>query len=340
MSSREQLLNIVFIFVVAMALGSLLGLSILRTVDKRMSDISINIPEIKIPPAQVKVNCPSDYLSNQSFYQQLESNYQMRGGDYLNKEIESVPAKVNNNSVNRDPDGKGIYQGLAKNIHQDNLTVKPIPNIEKESRDKRDKGKKEIAKGITERDDSKNSDVELRNNNSRYFDYPDESVDFVRSRSRINNENHYLAKQQLESHKSSLFKPIHPKESYYDIDHYRGNAMKGDELRNCGVNTHSFYDGNYYDRKMGDNQYYKNPNEMDIRQLIKFKKSAKFDKMTLTDYINWLSLYINDDSEVLSFKNQQNLLKLLQKREITEKDIPRDEILPKTSRDAYYSIIE
>lgn len=291
MSTKEQMLNIIFIFVVAMALGSILGLSILRTVDKRMSDIAINIPEIKMP--NVKIDCPHN-----TFYQDLERNYHMKGGNIINNNIKSQPEEITKSIP--DPNGNDIFQQLNKNIVIDNVISKPIPNIKLSDKTQNDKTQ----------NDTK------------------QSLDFVRSKNRINDANYYLSQQQLESHKSSLFQPIDPNDSYLDIDYLSINKhQQPPPIIKPECQYNSLYPDSkkdqYFDRPCDSQQYYKNPDEMDMRQVMKFKKYAKFDKMTLTDYINWLSLYVNDDSEQLSLKNQQNLLKYLQNKPITEQDIPR-----------------
>lgn len=60
----DNLLNLIFIFLATVALGLMFGLTILKTIDSRLSEVSINLPEIKIPEAHVNVNFPD---SNKEF---------------------------------------------------------------------------------------------------------------------------------------------------------------------------------------------------------------------------------------------------------------------------------
>ena len=47
------------------------------------------------------------------------------------------------------------------------------------------------------------------------------------------------------------------------------------------------------------NTYYKHPNDMTVEQRKKFKEQASFAKMTLDDYRNWLSLWVNDETNLV-----------------------------------------
>jgi len=71
--------------------------------------------------------------------------------------------------------------------------------------------------------------------------------------------------------------------------------------------------------------YYKDPKNMTPQQIQKFKEKAKIYKMTLQDYINWLTMFI-DDPDALPPKHLSNLLKLRGGQSLTKDDIPRDQI--------------
>lgn len=71
--------------------------------------------------------------------------------------------------------------------------------------------------------------------------------------------------------------------------------------------------------------YYKDPKDMTPEQLQKFKTKAKFDHMTVQDYVNWLYLHNNEsDLENLTLRHLINLRKLLKGIPLTLNDIPRD----------------
>lgn len=56
--------------------------------------------------------------------------------------------------------------------------------------------------------------------------------------------------------------------------------------------------------------YYKDPKEMSPEQIIKFKKRAKLEKMTLGDYKNWLTLF-KHDQESLPNRHLANFQRLM-----------------------------
>ena len=75
---------------------------------------------------------------------------------------------------------------------------------------------------------------------------------------------------------------------------------------------------------------------MTDRQLYKFKVNAKFDKMTVQDYINWLVLF-EDDLDQLSPRHLNNFLKLKKGIKITLNDIPRDKLPPPMTAQTYFN---
>ena len=73
--------------------------------------------------------------------------------------------------------------------------------------------------------------------------------------------------------------------------------------------------------------YYKDPKEMTDRQLSKFKTKAKFNKMTLQDYVNWLQLFETESGQLNNF-NRQNLIKIQNGNRLIIDDIPKTAINP------------
>ena len=68
--------------------------------------------------------------------------------------------------------------------------------------------------------------------------------------------------------------------------------------------------------------YYKDLEEMTPAQIVKFKRKAKLEKMTLQDYRNWLSLFLHDQ-ENLPRRHKENFNRLQQAQPIY--DIPLED---------------
>ena len=77
--------------------------------------------------------------------------------------------------------------------------------------------------------------------------------------------------------------------------------------------------------------YYIDPKNMTAEQKLRFKMYAKFNRMTVKDYVNWLLLYL-DEPEVLNHHNRKNLIKILRGEQLNSSDIPQPE--PKTPPNA------
>jgi len=71
--SRNQLMNYIIIAIITFGVAYLLGLTIISVVDHRLSEISINMPEIKVP----EIKLPHNYLT-----QQPVANDQSKNANY------------------------------------------------------------------------------------------------------------------------------------------------------------------------------------------------------------------------------------------------------------------
>lgn len=80
--------------------------------------------------------------------------------------------------------------------------------------------------------------------------------------------------------------------------------------------------------------YYKDPKNMTIRQLDKFKRKAKLNNMTLQDYVNWLQLF-NADSSQLNAIHRQNLIKLQKGIRLIISDLPKSATHEKLASNDY-----
>ena len=70
------------------------------------------------------------------------------------------------------------------------------------------------------------------------------------------------------------------------------------------------------------NTYYSNPDNLCTKDKNRLKLKAKFCKMTLQDYKNWLNLYL-DLPETLPMKHQHNFYKLKLTNQLTYDDFEK-----------------
>jgi hypothetical protein len=104
------------------------------------------------------------------------------------------------------------------------------------------------------------------------------------------------------------------------VDNDKGRAVDDDEKDTSRVDNGSTPTVEHI-----GTTYYKDPKNMTPKQIQKFKEKAKIYKMTLQDYINWLTLFI-DDPDALPPKHLSNLLKLRAGQPLTNDDVPRDQV--------------
>ena len=84
--------------------------------------------------------------------------------------------------------------------------------------------------------------------------------------------------------------------------------------------------------------YYMDPKDMTEDQIRKFKTKAKFNHMTLQDYMNWLSLF-EDEPDVLPQRHLDNLRKMQKGIRLTVDNIPRERIPPPLTARQYFENI-
>lgn len=73
-------------------------------------------------------------------------------------------------------------------------------------------------------------------------------------------------------------------------------------------------------------------------QIQKFKTKAKVYKMTLQDYINWLTLF-KEDPQDLTPRNYANLQKLVRGLPMSLNDVPRESVPPPLTAEQYFEQI-
>ncbi len=73
MISTQTFINITIVFLLTIVFGYLLGLAIVNTVDRRLSDISINMPKINLPRQNIQIKLAPKSISNHS---NLDSSFE------------------------------------------------------------------------------------------------------------------------------------------------------------------------------------------------------------------------------------------------------------------------
>lgn len=278
---KDQLINLVFIFIITASLGCILGLSVLRLIDMKLTDVSINIPPIKIPPSNVTIEYPS-WMNQPKLIDTIE-NTNMVGGNNMCKKNKKISDKKKNNNKIKVKNIK-ISENGGKNKSPDQNKCGP----------------------------------DFRSNNKEIG-----LSDYVKTKTK-----------NVDSLKTSNFEDItYPNKSFVEI-----NNHSYDLDSKYHKYTHNFDNNHQYsDYEIRNKQYYKNPEDMTMRQLNKFKKHAKFDKMTVNDYTNWLMLF--NDHQLSPF-NQKNLLKLRKGHKLCESDLPIHKLTPNNGSEYYNEMID
>lgn len=244
---KSETVNLLIITVVVVLLAYGLGLIIVQTVDNRLSNISINMPEIKVPPANVVVRLNGSEL----------------GG-----------------------------LGLGGSDQQTHYQIKP-------------KNKK--IKIVTEQQGGAIPVTKMcKNDRPRHF-----VADVYKSK---------LGKLD------KLPEKVEPTEE----PHVKSLPARYPAAPATPLNPEQ--------NVAGEKTYYLPLDRMTPEQKLKFKARAKFANMTLQDYINWLTLY-KDDQHNLTKHNRQNLRRMLRGDILTVSDIPKDSNkIPSTAAQHYQKL--
>ncbi len=362
----EQTLNLVFIFLVTAVLGSILGISVLKTVDTRLSDLSIVMPEINVPPSQITLPPElMEHLKRQSLQAPTQTQVSSQLpvnilSEYPNMHIKSqsqpqrggiAPVSIVQDMSSPYFDNQ-IYRALDQKICRDNLRPSRSRALEP-----CDPPISSCDSGSDNHSTSDWNDLKCRDSqnppgqcNQRYEKELISGPDFVRHASKINNSNQPLIKRQLESQIVSQVIPIHPSDSYRDLpltvlprrNTNLNNAWQHQSVDvnvDSGCSPSTFLTGEYNQRLCDQRQYYRDPREMTRRQFLKFKYTAKFDKMTSIDYHNWLLSYLDTPNQLPSY-HRNMLNKIKQGYRVRYDDLPINQHLPESSREYYKQLIK
>lgn len=263
--------DFIVVLLITIVFGLILGLTVTMVVDRKLSNISINIPKISIDGNQCQPVKQSEILKNKETYEQFTAPIQEE--DIVNSKYPAQPKDDTHNVTNitHSPPEKTLSDKNDMHCASEMTLKKSIPPAQ---------------------------------------------------------ENQIIGGQILQQ-----TQPIVGCMSDKDCNIIYGNG------ENKCLSTHQCYcmkgSGNFC--QYGPT-YYKDPKDMTERERKYFKESAKIYKMTLQDYINWLNLYI-DEQSVLPTRHLLNLQKIIKGIPITRDDIPRDLIPPPLTAQEYFQKI-
>lgn len=334
--NKEQLFNLVFIFIATAALGMILGLSVLRTVDTRLTDVAINIPEIKVPEQKIEVQLPKElFTRHREEYPNMNlistTNKNNNAIAQSNEEMQLVKQKGGRQRGGADcydttilPLSNKMYDRLTRNIKADDSIINENLKLANCYRSPEQQDDNDLSSILT----SSSCSDPIQHKNVKALQHPDFQKGY---RKHINKENYYLSGQQLQSATVASFTPRDPSSKGQillppveianappgvNVDGACRSTVTVREKPDCQIPVIIGVRG------QGQDQYYRNPNTMNERQRAKFMLTAKYAKMTPVDYQNWLLCY-SDCPGNLSAYNQSMLNKIVKGSPITPTDIPR-----------------
>lgn len=318
--NTNTLINLIIIFLMTVVFGYLLGLSVVNVVDHRLSDISINLPKITLPRQNIYVDLngqpKSQPLNITNTFQTKPSSGTEAGPNY----------QLNPTQTQMKPLKPNLNEGFTSNMNDDtDLLNQTPPNQSSTAQNVTVYNSREIPPGIYQKD----------------FVSPIKPTTINRG-------------EQVRSLEVGHINPNQPGQI---IESQKIESKKIQSINNTQIGCRNDSDcnvvyGNGENKCLSNNKcycvkgsglfchygptYYKDTKDMTDRQLQKFKLRAKFDKMTVQDYVNWLMLF-EDEPDQLAPRHLNNLFKILKGVKITLNDIPRDRIPPPMTAQDYFT---
>jgi hypothetical protein len=354
MISTESIINVIIVFLVTIVFGYLLGLTITKVVDYRLSDISINLPKINLPRQNIYVNLnrtPSET-------QKTKTDDQPTLVNSVNHMTKRQPmTKINEKQKLTEIDVKNQFQpndfasGPNFQLKSSNPRIKPLQN-------------KTVFEGFV---DNQSKNYSLSSSNLKEFKKQTENPFFKQQKDiQSGGVYHYvdhvdferpkkptipIRKTQIESNRVGRIIP--DRLGSYQVVDQNIDQLRDD--RKCKINQlqtrpeigcqtdkdcNVVY-GNGLNKCLSNNKcycvegsglfchygptYYKDPKDMTERQLFRFKLKAKFNRMTVQDYVNWLMLF-EDELYQLAPRHLNNYYRLKKGFRLTLNEIPVDRL--------------
>jgi hypothetical protein len=252
---------------VIVLLAACIGLIIVKVVDARLKDISINMPTVNLPT--INISLPTDLVG-----------------------------------------GAGVSLGAAR--------FKPADNLFKYQKQTGGSPTDTIAKANDENTEDTQGIIK-----------PDVKIPNVQDLSAdCKNRTRFIASRYESAKDARVYTGITPQPS---VDHQsrpapwsslRPALETAPEPRSLGFGL----------------TYYLDPKNMTPDQIQKFKLKAKFEKMTVQDYTNWLNLFVNTPEQLTAF-HRANLRIIARGGTLSKTDMPHETPLPSTAEQDYFKKI-
>ena len=334
--TRDTFINLIIVFLVTVVFGYLLGITIINVVDQRLSDISINLPKINLPRQNIYVNLDTDRLKSGKLNAvKINNQFRPSGGDGPTFSLKSPNSRIKP-LMPRDPLNKVPYLGA--------------PSL-------RQRGGGEDLSESTDNDDD---DLTIEKgkaikNNGGVIPYGVYEKDFAHPKKpTIPPKEDQIDSNQI-GHIRNDSTTADLSIDQGDQQNADDNKCKSNQTPQVGCRTDNDCNvvfGGGRNKCLSNNKcycvegsgtfchygpcYYKDPKDMTERQIRKFKDKAKFGKMTVQDYVNWLTLF-DDNLDELSPRHLNNFIKVKRGIKLVLNDIPSDRSPPPMTAQDYFT---
>ena len=278
--------------IIVLLLSALIGLTIIKVIEVRMSDIAINMPKINMP----KINIPPIRLPKQKIVVKLQDPDIGTGATVKGAPVDSgnKKAQVVYNSLEsfRDKQTGGQpnpveYDEYDKN-QLERIINRPVPLAPDQHTMT---GNKELARKQKSLIRGKGKNIVCRKK-------------LPPTRTHFNKDLYQSKTGAIDKPRINVPKP--------SVDHSSRPALYPRNKPSIGEPEKN--------PNMTDT-YYRDPKTMTPVQLIKFQDKARIEKMTIKDYQNWL-LTFRDMSQRLTGFHRQNLKVLIRGGQLEPSDMP------------------
>lgn len=342
----DSLLNVIFIFLATVALGLMFGLTILRTIDSRLSEVSINIPEIKVPEAHVNVNFPQ--LQKPQYSVTLPPNqndppYQLVVSEPNQRQpILPQPNQYQSNVLS-EPNQSNVLseqnQYQSPVLSEPNQYLSPVLSEPNQYRSPVSSESNQYRSPVLSESNQYRSTI-LSDPNQRQPALSNQyqsTLPTLPNQSVINNmkggmrqpdlivSNYYKIPESDSICEKSIVVSTcpnrHEDERLKKFNKQLQDNMVASIRAAQPLHQNPMINGTTPDRALIQEQHYKHPDFFTPKQKIKFMLTANLSKMSPIDYKNWL-LCFKDKSHNLNMYHQQMLHRIVNGYQPVMSDIP------------------
>ena len=116
----------IFIIIFFIVIASFLGMSIVNIIDKKLSNISINVPKIRLPTSEVIVNFEKNGNKYKVKCIKKKSKKKIIDQDQNNEEIESIindEVQIDTDNINTNLNYSDLESEYAEDLSDDNVNI-------------------------------------------------------------------------------------------------------------------------------------------------------------------------------------------------------------------------